>query len=99
MNITATKKFALATVTAPVLAALAIGLAGGAHADSSAPSTAADQISSLQAEGIQVVVTKDKIASLDQCSVISVRQDHPREHHGGAQRDAFHTAYVNLSCH
>ncbi|MBU3750211.1 MAG: hypothetical protein FGM52_07115 [Mycobacterium sp.] len=30
---TATKKFALATLAAPVLAALAIGMAGAAHAD------------------------------------------------------------------
>ena len=36
---TATKKFALATLAAPVLAALAIGLAGTAHADSSGPET------------------------------------------------------------
>ncbi len=99
MNITATKKFALATVTAPVLTALAIGMAGAAHADSSVPSPAADQISSLQAEGIHVVVTKDSIAALDQCSVVSVRPDHPHEHHGGAQHDEFHTAYVDLTCH
>ena len=39
MNTTATKKFALATLAAPVLAALAIGLAGTAHADSSSPET------------------------------------------------------------
>jgi hypothetical protein len=36
---TATKKFAFATLAAPVLAALAIGLAGAAHADSSGPET------------------------------------------------------------
>jgi hypothetical protein len=37
---TATKKFAFATLAAPVLAALAIGLAGAAHADASSPETA-----------------------------------------------------------
>ena len=36
---TATKKFALATLAAPVLAALAIGMAGSAHADSTGPET------------------------------------------------------------
>ena len=33
---TATKKFALATLGAPVLAALGIGMAGAAHADAAA---------------------------------------------------------------
>ena len=95
---TATKKFALATLAAPVLAALAIGMAGAAHADSA--TAAGDQISSLQAEGTHVVVTKDAAnAPLDHCSVVWVRQDHPHEHRGGAQHDEFHTAYVDLSCH
>ena len=94
---TATKKFALAALAAPVLAALAIGIAGTAHADSA--TAAGDQISSLQAEGTHVVVTKDVNAPLDQCAVVSVRLDHPHEHRGGAQHDEFHTAYIDLSCH
>ena len=94
---TATKKFALAALAAPVLATLALGMAGAAHADS--PSSAADQISSLQAEGTHVVVTKDNNDPLAQCSVISVRNDHPHEHRGAGKHDVFHTAYVDLSCH
>lgn len=94
---TTTKKFALATLAAPVLAALAIGMAGAAHADSA--SSAGDQISSLQDEGTHIVVTKDNTAPMNQCSVVSVRQDHPHEHRGGPQHDEFHTAYVDLSCH
>ena len=100
---TATKTFALATLAgpvlaAPVLAALAIGFAGAAHADSA--TAAGDQISSLQAEGTHVVVTKDAANTpLDQCAVVSVRLDHPHEHRGGPQHDQFHTAYVDLSCH
>ena len=100
---TATKTFALATLAgpvlvAPVLAALAIGMAGAAHADSA--TAAGDQISALQAEGTHVVVTKDAANTpLDQCSVVSVRLDHPHEHRGGPQHDQFHTAYVDLSCH
>jgi hypothetical protein len=100
---TATKTFALATLAgpvlaAPVLAALAIGFAGAAHADSA--TAAGDQISSLQAEGTHVVVTKDAANTpLDQCAVVSVRLDHPHEHRGGPQHDEFHTAYVDLSCH
>lgn len=97
INATATKKFAFATLAAPVLAALAIGVAGAAHADSA--DSAGDQISSMQAEGIHVVVSKDTTAPIEQCSVVSVRQDHPHEHHGGPQHDAFHTAYVDLTCH
>jgi hypothetical protein len=99
---TATKKFALAALAAPVLAApvlaaLAIGMAGAAHADSA--TAAGDQISSLQADGTHVVVNKDANTPLDQCSVVSVRLDHPHEHRGGPQHDEFHTAYVDLSCH
>lgn len=97
MNTTAvTKKFALATLAAPVLATLAIGLAGTAHADSA--TSAADQVSSLQAEGIRVVVIKDNSNPLAQCSVIAVRQDHPHEHRGGQQHDAFDTAHVDVAC-
>ena len=94
---TAIKKFALATLAGPLLAALAIGTAGAAQAD--APTPAGDQISSLQDEGVHVVVTKDAEVPLTQCSVVSVRQDHPHEHRGGPQHDEFHTAYVDLSCH
>ena len=95
---TATKKFALAALAAPVLAALAIGMAGAAHADSA--TAAGDQISALQAEGTHVVVTKDSANTpMNQCAVVSVRLDHPHEHRGGAQHDEFHTAYVDLSCH
>jgi len=94
---TATKKFALAALAAPVLAALAIGMAGTAHADSA--TAAGDQISALQADGTHVVVNKDANTPLDQCAVVSVRLDHPHEHRGGPQHDEFHTAYVDLSCH
>ena len=74
-----------------------VGMAGAAHADS--PTSAGDQVSSPQAEGTHVVVTKDNTDPLAQCSVVSVRQDHPHEHRGGPQHDEFHTAYVDLSCH
>lgn len=97
MNTATTKRFALTALAAPVLAGLAIGMAGAAHAD---PATSAgDQIGSMQAEGVHVVVTKSANTALGQCSVVAVRQDHPHEHHGGPQHDAFHTAYVDLTCH
>ena len=82
---TATKKFALAALAAPVLAALAIGIAGAAHADSS--TAAGDQISSLQAAGTHVVVTKDAAtAPLDQCAVLVGVVQADRDHRALIQR-------------
>lgn len=95
-------KLALTTFAAPVLAALAIGLAG--HAAAETPETdggtvtAADTVTQLRDQGIHVVVNKDGGTPLENCSVISVHQDR-HEHHGGQQRDAFETAYVDVFCH
>ena len=99
---TATAKLALVTFAAPVLAALAVGLAG--HASAETPDTdggtisAKDTVSQLRDQGMHVVVNKDDSVPLEQCSVISVHQDR-HEHHGGQDRDAFETAYVNVFCH
>ncbi|MBB3747688.1 hypothetical protein FHT44_000149 [Mycolicibacterium sp. BK634] len=104
---TITAKLALTTLTtlttlaAPVLAALAIGLAG--HAAAETPETdggtvtASDTVTQLRDQGIHVVVNKDDSVPLEKCSVISVHQDR-HEHHGGQQRDAFATAYVDVFC-
>ncbi|WP_218894726.1 hypothetical protein [Mycolicibacterium vinylchloridicum] len=99
---TITAKLALTTLAAPVLAALAIGLAG--HAAAETPDTdggtvsAADTVGHLRDQGIHVVVDKDDATPLAKCSVISVHQER-HEHHGGQQRDAFETAYVHVFCH
>lgn len=101
INATAAK-LALASLAAPVLAALAVGLAGHAAAetpDSNGGTTsAADTIGQLRDQGMHVVVDKDDTVPLDKCSVISVHQDR-HEHHGGQNRDAFETAYVHVFCH
>jgi hypothetical protein len=97
MNATATKKFAFAALVAPALAAVAIGLAGAASAETASVSSAQDTVSQFQGQGHQVVVNKTGNAPLDQCSVIATRQDR-HEHHGGPQSDEFNTVYVDVLC-
>ena len=102
MTMINTAKLALVTLAAPVLAALAVGLAGHAAAETpdanGGTTSAADTISALRDQGMHVVVDKDDTISMDKCSVISVHQER-HEHHGGAQRDTFETAYVHVFCH
>ncbi|WP_445166999.1 hypothetical protein ACTXG7_24750 [Mycolicibacterium sp. Dal123E01] len=99
---TITAKLALTTLAAPVLAALAIGLAGHAAAETpdsgGGTSSAADTVTQLREQGMHVVIDKDDTVPLEKCSVIGVHQDR-HEHHGGAQRDTFETAYVHVFCH
>jgi hypothetical protein len=104
MNTTATKKIALAALAAPVLSALAIGLAGAASADAdpaavdgAAPTapTAADTISDLKDQGFRVTVNTTGATPLDQCSIISTRQD--RHQHHGRTNDLV-TVYVDAHC-
>ncbi|AKK26106.1 hypothetical protein [Mycobacterium sp. EPa45] len=103
MTITVTSaKIALAALAAPVLAGLAIGLASTASAETpdtdGGTASASDMIGQLRDQGMHVVVNKDGNGPLENCSVISVHQDR-HEHHGGQERDAFETAYVNVFCH
>lgn len=97
MNVTATKRIALATLTAPVLAALAIGLASTASAETPASGTAQDVVSQFQADGHPVVVTKAGSAPLEKCTVIATRQDQ-HDHHGGPDGARFNTVYVDAFC-
>jgi hypothetical protein len=97
MNTTATKKIAFATLAAPALAAVAIGLAGAAAAETPSTGTAQETVSQLQDQGHQVVVNKTGSAPLDLCSVIATRQDR-HEHHGGPQSDQYNTVYVDAFC-
>ena len=104
MNATATKKIALAALAAPVLSALAIGLAAGAHADAdpasidgAAPTapTAQDTITDLKDQGFQVTVNTTGARPLSECSIISTRQD--RHQHHGRTNDLV-TVYVDAYC-
>jgi hypothetical protein len=92
---TTIKKITLATLTAPVLTVLAIGLAGTASAES--PNIAPnDTVGHLQTEGHPIVINRVG-APTGRCFRIAGRQDR-HEHHGGAQSDAFDTAYVDEVC-
>jgi hypothetical protein len=100
MNTTATKRIALAALAAPVLTALAVGLAAGAHADTTSPSgppTAQDIVNQFKEDGYRVVVNTNESTPLDQCTIISSRQDR-REHHGGPQRNQAITVTVDAYC-
>ncbi|MEZ0358902.1 hypothetical protein [Mycobacterium sp. SA01] len=101
INATAAK-LALATLAAPVLTALAVGLAGHAAAETpetdGGTATASQAVGQLRDQGAHVVINKDGNMPLNKCSVISVHQDR-HEHHGGQQRDAFETAKVDVFCH
>ncbi|MGO4442109.1 hypothetical protein AB4Z42_02005 [Mycobacterium sp. 2YAF39] len=104
MNTTATKRIALAALAAPVLTALAVGLAAGAHADADPASTdgaaptaptAQDTVNDLKDAGFRVTVNSNGATPLDQCSVISTRQE--RHQHHGRTNDLV-TVYVDAYC-
>jgi hypothetical protein len=67
------KKFGFATIVASGLAAAVLGLAAPADAAPSGPGNAQDTISSLQAQGYNVVVNKLGTAPLDRSTVVAVR--------------------------
>ena len=97
MNTSATKKIAFATLAAPVLAAVAVGLAGAAAAEVPSMDSAQQTVDQLKDEGHQVIVNKSGNAPLDRCTVIATRHDR-HEHHGGPQSDEFNTVYVDAFC-
>lgn len=65
------KKFSITTAAAAALTAGVLGLAAPAQA---APTggNAADTISSLEAQGLRVIVTRQSSTPLDKASVVSV---------------------------
>lgn len=98
MTITATKRIALATLAAPVMTALAIGLASGASADAGdTGASVTDTISQLKSAGHTVVINRTGTAGLGDCTLITTRTTR-HEHHGGPQSDKFNTAYVDVNC-
>lgn len=97
-------KYAM-TAGAMVFAALA--LAGVANAAPSGPATAAETVSSLQADGFHVILNKTGAAPLDQCSVGAVRpgQTFAREDSGApgagssiVETVTSKTVYVDVVC-
>ena len=74
------KKFGFATLTAGALTAGIIGLASPAQAAPTGGTNAQDTISSLQAQGYNVIVNKVGTAPLEQSKVISVRPGQTYSH-------------------
>jgi hypothetical protein len=105
MNTKATKRIALVALAAPVLTALAVGMAAAAHADEDPASidgaapvgapTAQDTINDLKDAGFRVTVNTNGSGPLDKCSIISTRQERHR-HHGNT--NGLVTVYVDAYC-
>ncbi|BBX04709.1 hypothetical protein MMOR_56450 [Mycolicibacterium moriokaense] len=104
MTTTATTKIALAALAAPMMTALAIGLAAAAHADAdpasidgAAPSapTAQDTILDFKDQGFRVTVNTTSDAPLTKCSIISTHQER-HQHHGNT--NGLVTVYVDAYC-
>jgi hypothetical protein len=87
------KKFTITTFIFGALAATAVGLAGAAAAAPTG-SSAADTVSSLQAEGYNVQLNGSATAPLSQCAVTGVHGDSP----GRIDSTQFSTVYVDISC-
>lgn len=100
-------KIAVASAAAGVLAVATVTLAGAADAAPTGPPTAADTVTMLQAHGYNVVVNRVGTASLDTCTMYSVRpgQTYTRMDTGfpGAGNDVITqvvamTVYVDTHC-
>ena len=87
------KKFAITTSIFGALAATALGLAGAAAAVPTG-SSAADTVSSLQAQGYNVQLNGSATAPLSQCAVTGVHGYSP----GRIDSTQFTTVYVDISC-
>jgi hypothetical protein len=66
-------KYFLMPVIAGAITTAAVGLAGAANAAPSGPATASQMVSTLEAQGFQVLLNKIGTAPLDQCTVKGVR--------------------------
>ena len=100
-------KFAIASMTAGVLAAAGLATATVAAAVPSGPTSAADAVRSLQAGGYNVIVNHVGMASLDQCTIYAIRpgSTYTRTDSGfpGAGNDAItavvsKTVFVDADC-
>ncbi len=87
------KKFTITTSIFGALAATALGLAGAAAAMPTG-SSAADTVSSLQAQGYNVQLNGPATAPLSQCAVTGTHGDSP----GRIDSTQFTTVYVDISC-
>ena len=86
------KTFAVTAATVGALAATALGLAGAAAAAPLGGSSASDAVSSLQAQGYNVVLNGSVTAPLSECTVTDVHGDFP------VDPTRLNTVYVDVSC-
>jgi hypothetical protein len=98
------KNFAIASMTAGVLAAAGLATATVAVAAPSGPTSAADAVSSLQAGGYNVIVNHVGMAALEHCT-IRPGSTYTRTDSGfpGAGNDVItavvsKTVFVNANC-
>ncbi len=66
-------KYVLPAIAAGAITAAALGFAGAANAAPTGPANASQTMSTLQAQGLHVILNKTGTAPLDQCVVTSVR--------------------------
>jgi len=88
------KTFAVTAATVGALAATALGLAGAAAAAPIGGSSASDAVSSLQAQGYNVVLNGSVTAPLSECTVTGVHGDSA----GPVDPTRLNTVYVDVSC-
>jgi hypothetical protein len=100
-------KYVKPVITAGAIALAGSGLIGVANAAPSGPTTASEEVSTLQAHGFHVILNKIGTAPLDQCVVKAVRpgQTFSRMDSGapGATNDIVttvtaKTVYVDVVC-
>jgi hypothetical protein len=98
------KKITFAALAASGLAAATLGLAAPAVAAPSGTGSAQDTVNQLEANGYKVILNKVGGASLDKCTVTSVRPGReitqPRTDSGGdlTQHVLYTTVYVDANC-
>jgi hypothetical protein len=101
------KNILITSLAAGALASAALGLAGTATAAPAGPSPVDATISQLQAQGLQVIVSRVDTAAVDQCMLSAVRpgQTFSRTDSGvpGAADDLVttvtnKTVYVDVTC-
>jgi hypothetical protein len=98
------KNFAITTMTAGALVAAALGMAGAAAAAPSGPSSVADTVTGLQADGSKVIVTRLSGGESSKCSVSAIRpgqqiiQQVPIGGGDTAQQVVSKTVYVDVRC-
>jgi len=98
------KNFGITTMTAGALVAAALGMAGAAAAAPAGPSSVADTVAGLQADGYKVIGTRLSGGESATCSISAIRpgqqiiQQVPIGGGDTAQQVVSKTVYVDVRC-